>query len=244
MDQWSYEPAPDLEQTIAQRLRSFPRYPDMMIYTTRSILHVVLRLFLKLYHRLEITGRENLPAGESFVMIGNHASHLDALCLTSSVPLKRLHRTFPAAAADYFFSSLSRSVVATIFVNGLPFDRFGKGAESLEMCRQLLARPGNILILFPEGTRSTDGQIQRFKSGIGRLVAGTPVPGVPCDREGAGAAWPKGKGFPRPRKLTLEIGTPKSFPDRSPEDREQVEAMCDELRRDVIALSAPSNSTL
>ena len=214
MEEWSYEPAPDLQATIAKRLRSFPRYPDMLIYAIRSVLHLALRLYLKVYHRFGITGRENIPPTGSFVMICNHASHLDALCLLSSLPFRRLHRTFPAAAADYFFSSLTRSLVSTVFVNGLPFDRFKKGEESLEMCRQLLAHPGNVLILFPEGTRSTDGNIERFRSGIGRLVAGTETPVVPCYLSGASSAWPKASVFPRPRSLHLQVGKSREYADR------------------------------
>ena len=75
--------------------------------------------------------------------MGNHTSHLDAPCLLASLPLRRLHRTFPAAAADYFFSSLPRSAFSAVFINALPFDREVKGAESLTVCGRLLEDPGN-----------------------------------------------------------------------------------------------------
>ena len=237
MEDWSYQPAPDLQESIAERLRRFPRYPEMWMYATRSVLHLGLRLFLKAFHRLKISGRENIPESDSMVMICNHASHLDALCLLSSLPLRRLHRAFPAAASDYFFSSLARSLVSTVFVNGLPFDRFDKGEESLEMCRQLLDRPGNILIIFPEGTRSTDGEISRFRSGIARIVAGTEIPVVPCYLSGAAKAWPKGAAVPRPRPLELHIGSPRVYPNCELNNRKDAEFICEELRSDVIELS-------
>ena len=240
MDDWAYEPAPDLERSVADRMRHFPRYPDMTIYALRSGFQLGLRAFLRSYHRLDIRGREHLPVADSFVMIGNHASHLDALCLLSSLPLRRVHRAFPVAAADYFFSSLPRSVLSVIFINGLPFDREGKGAESLEVCRQLLGRPGNVLILFPEGTRSASGTIGRFRSGVGRLVAGTTTPVVPCHLSGAHAALPKGAFVPRPRALRLNIGRPRTFPDVSARDRDAVAALCDRLRDDVVGLAPPS----
>ena len=237
MEEWSYQPAPDLEQSVAERLRNFPRYPDMTIYVLRSLLQIGLRGFLRLYHRFRVEGREHLPREGSFVMVGNHASHLDAPCLLSSLPLRRLHRAFPAAAADYFFSSLPRSLFTVIFVNALPFDRQKKGAESLEICRQLLERPGNILILFPEGTRSPTGEIGRFLTGIGRLTAGTTTPVVPCYLEGASAAFPKGALLPRPRKLTLRFGPPRTFAEISSKDRDAVKALCARLREDVVALA-------
>jgi 1-acyl-sn-glycerol-3-phosphate acyltransferase len=73
----------------------------------------------------------------------------------------------------------------------------------------------SIYILFPEGTRSRDGTMHRFKAGIGRLVAGTEVPVVPCHIAGGFAALPPHRTLPRPRRLTLTIGTPLSFGDVS-----------------------------
>jgi 1-acyl-sn-glycerol-3-phosphate acyltransferase len=237
LDEWSYEPAPDLEKSIAERMRHFPRYPDMTVYALRSGFQIALRVFLRSYFRLNVRGREHLPVDESFVMVCNHSSHLDALCLLSSLPLRRVHRAFPVAAADYFFSSLPRTFISVIFVNGLPFDRESKGGESLEVCRQLLARPGgNILILFPEGTRGASGTIGRFRSGIGRLVAGTGTPVVPCHLSGAREAFPKGALLPRPRALRLRIGYARTFPDVSPRDYDGVESLCAQLRDDVVAL--------
>ena len=241
MDEWSYEPAPDLEKSIAERMRHFPRYPDMTVYALRSGFQIALRAFLRSYFRLNVRGREHLPVDESFVMVCNHSSHLDALCLLSSLPLRRVHRAFPVAAADYFFSSLPRTLISVIFVNGLPFDRESKGGESLEVCRQLLARPGgNILILFPEGTRAASGTIGKFRSGIGRLVAGTGTPVVPCHLSGAREAFPKGALLPRPRTLRLQIGRARTFPDVSPRDYDGVESICAQLRDEVVALGLDS----
>jgi 1-acyl-sn-glycerol-3-phosphate acyltransferase len=209
----------------------------MTIYALRSGFQIALRAFLRGYFRLRVRGREHLPVDESFVMVCNHSSHLDALCLLSSLPLRRVHRAFPVAAADYFFSSLPRTFISVTFVNGLPFDRESGGAESLEVCRQLLARPGgNILILFPEGTRGASGAIGRFRSGIGRLVAGTRTPVVPCHLSGALEAFPKGALLPRPRALRLDIGRARTFPDVSPRDYAAVESLCAQLRDDVVAL--------
>ena len=211
MDEWKYETEAALDQSLHERLREFPRAPHIWMYALRSFAALVIRAWLKLYHRYEIHGRDHLPISRSFILVANHQSHLDAPCLTAAVPLRYLHRTFPAAAADYFFESLPRSVFSSVVINALPFDREAKGAESLELCRALLANPGNILILFPEGTRSTTGEVGRFRSGIGRLVQGTDIPVVPCHLDGAHRAWPKGAFLPRPRKLVLRIGAPHEF---------------------------------
>jgi 1-acyl-sn-glycerol-3-phosphate acyltransferase len=211
MDEWRYDPANDLEQPLAKRLNQVPREPDMLVFGLRSLAALLIRGWLRTYHRLQIVGRDRLPAGESFVMVANHCSHLDTLCLLAALPLRRLHRAFPAAARDYFFVTVPRMAAAAVFVNAVPFERQGSPRGSLSVCRQLLENPGNILVIFPEGTRSASGEIGEFKPGIGLLVAGTRLPVVPCCLHGAVDAWPKGAWFPRPRDVRLTIGEPRQY---------------------------------
>lgn len=234
--EWEYRPAPDLEQGVVERLRGFPREPSMWVYAVRSAAAVALRTWLRLYHRFEVVGRSHLPREGAFVIVGNHSSHLDAPCLLSALPLGALHRAFPAAAADYFFTSLPRTAFSGIVINALPFERKGGGAESLEICRSLLATEGNVLILFPEGTRSTTGELGRFRSGIARIVAGTSVPVVPAYLEGAARAWPKGSPVPRPKKLVLRLGAPRSYAEEGT-DRDAAQHVCEDLRSAVVDLA-------
>lgn len=235
MTEWEYHPPPDIDETLAEHLRNFPRQPYMLLYAIRSLVALLLRGWMRIYHRMHIEGRENLPASGSFVMVCNHTSHLDTLSMLCAVPLRQIHRTFPAAAADYFFSSLPRSAVSAILINALPFDRQVNGAESLTVCSELLTNDGNILIIFPEGTRTTDGEMGRFRSGIGRLVVGTDLPVVPCYLDGGMAAWPKGKVLPRPYRLRLTIGPAQTFAhlDKS---AESVKAICTTLQDSVAEL--------
>ena len=233
---WRYEPAADLDQSLTDRLRRFPREPDITVYGLRSLAALLVRGWLRTYHRLEIAGREHLPGQGSFVMVANHGSHLDTLCLLAALPLRKLHRAFPAAAQDYFFVSVPRLAVAAVVVNALPFARESHIRQSLELCRQLLANPGNILILFPEGTRTASGRIGSFKPGIGLLAAGTEIPIVPCHLAGAFEAWPRGKAFPKPRQLRLHIGAPRTYATLPP-GRESAEQICQDLRRAVAELA-------
>src|SRR5262245_3278913 len=98
MDPWHYDPARDLDQPLIERLRHFPREPDILVSGVRSLAALLSRSWLRLYHRLSILGREHVPIDGSFVMVANHASHLDALCLLAALPFSKLHRAFPAAA--------------------------------------------------------------------------------------------------------------------------------------------------
>jgi 1-acyl-sn-glycerol-3-phosphate acyltransferase len=237
MKEWEYHPPPDIDATMAETLRNFPREPRMLQYALRSIAALVLRGWMRLYHRLQIDGRENLPASGSFIMVCNHTSHLDTLCMMCAVPLGKIHRTFPAAAADYFFSSLPRSAISAIFINALPFDRRIKGAESLSICANLLENEGNILIIFPEGTRTTTGEMGRFRSGIGRLVAGTDLYVIPCHLAGGLEAWPKGSLFVRPKKLHLRIDAAQCYA-HFDKTADSVKEICHDLQERVAALGS------
>ena len=211
MKKWQYEPAQDLDQRLIERLRNFPREPDMLIYGLRSLVALIIRGLLRTYCRFEIIGNEHVRSNRSFVLVANHSSHLDTVCLLAALRLRQLHRAFPAAAADYFFKSVPRTWIATVVVNALPFARQTHVRQSLAICGELLANAGNVLIIFPEGTRSQNGEIQEFKSGIGALVAGRDIPVLPCFLDGAWRAWPKGKRLPRPRKVRLIIGAPRNY---------------------------------
>jgi len=238
IEPWHYDTAEDLDKTLVERLQGFPREPDLLVYSARLIVATLIRVWLRVYHRLEIIGRENLPREGSFVLVANHCSHLDALTILAAIPIRKLHRVFPAAAQDFFFVSVPRLAVAAVVVNALPFNRQANIRQSLALCRKLLENSGNVLVLFPEGTRSTTGEMAEFKPGVGLILAGTPVPIVPCYLDGTHRAWPKGSFLPRPRRVRLLIGAPRNYAHAC---RGKVSAaeISRELREAILAL-APS----
>jgi len=235
MRKWRYDTVCDLEQPMVDRLRRFPREPDILIYGLRSFVALMIRAGLRTYNRLEIIGGENLPDYESYVLVANHSSHLDTVCLLSALPLRRLHRAFPAAAVDYFFESTPRLWIASVVANALPFERSANARHSISVCRDLLSVPGNVLIIFPEGTRSSGGAMREFKAGIGTLVAGRDTKVLPCYLDGAFRAWPKGARLPRPRKVRLIIGAPRCYAGILPE-KSAVSAIAAELHDAVTGL--------
>lgn len=211
MKHWRYDTAEDLEQPMIERLKNFPREPDILVYLTRTLAAIGMRAWLRLYHRFEISGLEHLPASGSFVLVANHSSHLDALCLVSALPLRKLHRVFPAAAADYFFQSVPRIWFAAVVVNALPFRRQVNVRQSMCLCEKIIENPDNVLVIFPEGTRTATGEMGRFKPGIGALLAGRKVAVLPCHLEGAYTSWNRHHFIPRPGKLKLVIGPPRDY---------------------------------
>jgi 1-acyl-sn-glycerol-3-phosphate acyltransferase len=242
MEPWHYAPAQDLEEPFLERLRRCPREPDMLVYSLRTCAAAIIRSWLSVFHRFRIIGRENLPRQGSFVLAANHSSHLDALCLLSALPLRKLHCAFPLAARDYFFVTAPRTFVAAVVTNALPMERRLSPRQSLTVCRHLLDKPGSILIVFPEGTRTTTGELGDFKPGVGTLLAGTEHPVLPCYLDGAFAAWPKGAWCPRPTHVKLRIGTPRVY-SHLPSGKESAVQICRELHAAVAELAGGRGGT-
>jgi 1-acyl-sn-glycerol-3-phosphate acyltransferase len=237
MEPWQYDTCEDLDQSMIDRLRRFPREPDILVYSARIAAAAILRAWLKVYHRLRIVGRENLPREGSFVLVANHASHLDTLSILAALPMRKLHRVFPAAAKDFFFVSVPRTAFAAVVVNALPFDRETHFRQSLSLCKELLSNPGNVLLIFPEGTRSVTGELGEFKPGVGLLLAGVDLPVVPCYLDGVFRAWPKGKRFPRPYRVRLVIGQPRRY-SHLKRGKDAAVQICQDLRDAIVAISA------
>src|SRR3954469_1763666 len=241
MKKWFHDSVRDVDQAAINRLRRFPREADMLVYGVRSLSAFVIRGLLHIYNHFEIIGHQNLRTNRSLVIVANHCSHIDTLCLLAALPLRKLHSAFPAAASDYFFQSVPRLWAAAILVNAMPFARQTRVRQSLSLCRELLANPGTILIIFPEGTRSTTGEVGQFKSGIGALVAGRDVAVAPCFIDGSFKAWPKGKRFPRPRKVRLVVGMTRNYGDRGT-DKIAICALAADLRDAVNELRSANGS--
>jgi len=231
---WHYETAKDTGLSFIERLKECPREPDPLVYAARVVSAVAIRAALRTYLRFDIVGREHLPRNESFVLVANHASHLDAVALLSALSLRSLHRAYPLAARDYFCANDARLALTAIIANVMLFDR--DGLEGLKLCKRLLEEPGNVLVMFPEGTRSIDGRVDLFRRGVGLLLAGTVHPVVPCYLDGTFSAWPKGTLIPRPARVRLVIGEARSYEGVEQNDT-GVLHICADLRRAVLALA-------
>jgi 1-acyl-sn-glycerol-3-phosphate acyltransferase len=243
MEPWSYKPASDVELAPVQGARSVRREPGLPSNVANMACHAVARIYFRLYHRLVVEGVEHLPHEPPFVVIGNHASHLDALALASVIPRRLCTRVFPVAAGDVFFETPVTSLASAVFLNALPMWRKKCGPHALADLRSRLVDDPCGYILFPEGTRSRDGQMQRFKAGLGMLIAGTAVPVVPCQLKGTFEAFPPGKRLPRPRSVHIRVGPPLVF-GGVPNAREGWERVVAECEAAVRRLGEPGPDAL
>jgi 1-acyl-sn-glycerol-3-phosphate acyltransferase len=209
--EWKLRPARDLGLPAAARLRSLNREPGLIGVAVNALWRRLVGLYLRLFHRLSVTGAEHLPTAPPFVLIANHASHLDALTLASVLRGRSARNARALAAGETFFGSAGAAMIAAYAINAFPVWRGRTRQGDLATLRARLTEDALVYILFPEGTRTRDGMMARFQPGIGALVAGTEVPVVPCFLDGAFAAWPPQRRWPRPGRLRLSIGGPLAF---------------------------------
>ncbi|WDI30061.1 lysophospholipid acyltransferase family protein [Hyphococcus flavus] len=156
---------------------------------------LVVRPVLLIILGMNVRGRENLPQKGPAIIAANHNSHLDTLTLMALFPLKELHRLRPAAAADYFLSNKWLSWFAKNIIGIIPLNRGAVRKNPLADLETALDK-GEILVLFPEGSRGEPEQRADFKRGVAYLAKSRPeVPVVPVFMHGLGKALPKGSFF-------------------------------------------------
>src|SRR5260221_189550 len=106
MDDWKFQPARDLGLSPADRLKSLRRESGLIDTLLHHVWWCFVRCYLKIYHRFSVRGRENLPTEAPFLIVANHASHLDVLALAGSCPARLRDRIFPIAAGGTFFDGV------------------------------------------------------------------------------------------------------------------------------------------
>jgi long-chain acyl-CoA synthetase len=192
--------------------------------------------------RPRILGRGNVPANRNLLVVANHASHIDFGLV--SYALGAMGRELVVLAAkDYFFNNGVRRFIATNFTRLIPFDRERAQLESLDEAMAELAA-GRSVLMFPEGTRSPDGAIHDFKSGVGYLALNSGCDVLPIRIDGTHAVLGKGRLIPRPGPVELRIGRVltsehiRSLVENA-EGAGAYRKLADHLRATVIGLSQP-----
>lgn len=156
----------------------------------------------KLWFRLRHCGIENIPDEGGCILASNHVSYLDPP-LTGCGVRKRPVRYM---ARDTLMSNrFSRWLLLSLL--NIPVNREQGGTAALKKGLQAL-KDGSALGLFPEGTRSPDGNLQPAKGGIGFLMIKSRVPVIPVYIDGSYKAYPKGAKYIKPAKITVHFGTP------------------------------------
>lgn len=162
----------------------------------------LLKLGLIFYNRFQVFGAHHVPREGGCVVAANHVSFLDPPavgCAVSGRPVSFMARDTLLRAP------LLRYILPRVFV--IPISREKGDIGALKKSIEVL-KSGRCVGLFPEGTRSPDGQITESKGGIGFLIAKAGVPVVPMYVDGTYRAYPKGGKFVKPSKVRVFVGQP------------------------------------
>lgn len=155
----------------------------------------------------KVYGRAYIPHNRNTIVVSNHVSHLDMGFVKYALG-NYGEGLISLAAQDYFFEGgkWQRAYVEN-FTNLAPFDRKGGLRQALRQAAEVLEQ-GKTVLIFPEGTRSPNGQVQEFKAVIGHLALTHGVDILPLHLAGTYEALPKGGKIPTRREITARIGPP------------------------------------
>lgn len=169
---------------------------------------LIVRPIVLIVLGLNIRGRNKLPLKGPAIIAANHNSHLDTMVLFSLYPLLKVHKLRPIAAADYFLSNRFIAWFSLNVIGIIPISRSGanKKEELFSECHKALDA-GDIILLFPEGTRGEPEQTSRLKKGIYHLVKDrTDTQITPVVTHGLGRALPRGEALFVPFNCDVVIG--------------------------------------
>jgi long-chain acyl-CoA synthetase len=189
-----------------ERLEAAPyNLPAPVVRYGRRFLGWAQKQFYNGVMDTDVEGREHIPADGRFLVAANHASHLDAGL--AKIALGPAGRQMAALAArDYFFNSRLARTYFENFTNLLALERHGALKTSLKRAIAAL-ESGQPLLIFPEGTRTPDGQMRPFKPAIGFLSLAAQQPVLPMYLWGTYEAMPKGSLMvPTARRIGVSIG--------------------------------------
>ncbi len=198
--------------------------------TLKRLLPPLVNPFFHLY----LEGVDNVPLDRPAILASNHLSFIDSIVLPLNVP----RPVYFLGKADYFESWRTKWFFAGVGV--VPVHREGgeKGMESLNTGVRIL-RGGDLLGIYPEGTRSPDGRLYRGKTGPVRMALMAEVPVIPCAVIGTERAMPTGTYLPKRQPITVRYGRPLDFSryaDRA-DDPFVLRSATDELMFEIMMLS-------
>ena len=192
--------------------------PARFLYWSLFALGSILQGLL---FRLRVTGANVVPLSGPFLLVANHQSFLDPPMLGQATRRRRLH--YLAMSGLFKFAPFGWLIKA---LGAIPIERTGNAGPGLKASLKCL-KEGHGLVLFPEGSRTPNAQLQPFKRGVGLLLRRARAPVVVAGIAGAFDAWPIFKKFPIPRPIWIHLTTWKW-----PDGAEEPEAL-DDLRRTV-----------
>lgn len=201
--------------------------------------HLIAGPLTKMIFRPWIVGTENIPSEGGLILASNHLSFIDSVVL----PLMIQRRVYFLAKSEYFTGRGIKGWLTKNFMlatGQLAIDRSGGQASEASLVTGLgVLDAGNVLGIYPEGTRSPDGRLYRGRTGVARMVLESGVPVIPIAMIDTDKAMPIGSKLPKIRRIGTVIGEPLDFSrfQGMQSDRFILRSVTDEIMYELNALS-------
>ena len=201
--------------------------------------YILIGPWLRLLFRPQVEGLEHLPSDGAAILASNHLSFSDSVFL----PLVCKRRITFLAKSDYFTTPGFKGLLTRLFMSAagqVAVDRSGGRASEAALRTGLrVLGTGELLGIYPEGTRSPDGRLYRGKTGVARMALEAGVPVIPCAMINTHLIQPPGRVRPTIMRVKISIGAPLDFSryEGMSGDRFVLRSMTDEIMYELMALS-------
>jgi 1-acyl-sn-glycerol-3-phosphate acyltransferase len=160
-----------------------------------------VQLLAVVVYRVRYSGWHNIPAEGGVLVVSNHQSHLDPPLVGIGCPRQM---NFMARETLFRFAPFGRLIYS---IGAFPLDREGVGLGGIKEALKRLKR-GEMVLIFPEGTRTRDGNIARFRPGFTTLAVRSKAAILPVAIDGAFEAFPRSSNWPGPGRIRVHFGKP------------------------------------
>ena len=188
----------EVEHKVRATLRRRPMF-EVVFYLALKLTYLILRLFF----RLKVTGKKNIPREYPLLICPNHLSFLDAFAVASTLPYHIVKRLFFLGYSDYFTGPIMAFWARLIKL--IPTDPDRHLRQALRLAAEGLRRD-LVLCIFPEGERSIDGNLKPFRKGAAILASQIQVPLVPVGIVGTYEVWRRGSNKIRLHPVQVHFG--------------------------------------
>jgi 1-acyl-sn-glycerol-3-phosphate acyltransferase len=223
---WDFESSPSAYDLVGN---------NILTKFLRPLFYLFVRFYFNVYHKLKVRGYKPYYSRNPYIIIANHSSHLDTPLIISCFSLDSVNKIRAIAALDYFFSNPLVRISTHLLCNIIPINRKTADLTSIGMISKLLQNGGSIII-FPEGTRSGNGKISKFKPGISLLIKRTKAEVLPVYIKGTYNCMRRGMKFPRRGPLEIQFGFPLKY-DKLFKNEKNYDKITDMLYREIIEIS-------
>jgi len=202
-----------------------------------SVLRAIAWLLLKIFWRMEVIGTENVPERGGVIIASNHVSYLDPIVLGASTK-----RKINFIAKKEVFNNIFSSIFLKS-LNAFPVDRKKIDMPAFKKTISILVE-GGILGIFPEGTRSINGELQELKLGVVKIAMKAGVPIIPVGIIGTHKIYPHGKIFPVlfKNKITVYFGAPQYFDKHNIKDKKYQKEALNVISQKIRELTVTNNN--